>query len=380
MKNKKYIKMITSTVVALATTAIYTTGAFAAEGTVNLTTGALNIRALPDTNSEVVSTLEKGAKIQVVGENQDFYIVNYNGVESYVAKDFLVITNSEGTVTGDSVRVRTTPNTGSILTNANVGEVLSVTGYIDGWYRVNINGEAGYISGEYLDVNYSDNLPTITLENTTTVGTSEVAESEVSTYGLVTAAGVNLRSDMTTDSNVLTVLGEGAVVDVETEDEEWIKVSYANKTGYISSDYLEVNVGEKPEQSSSTLGNEIIDFAKGYIGTPYKWGGTSLTSGVDCSGFTLSVFKNFGINLNRIAVDQYSNGYRVSKSELQAGDLVFFDTNGGNNGEITHVGIYMGDGNFIHSSSSSSGVGITVTSLSKNYYVNGYVGATRVIQ
>ncbi len=376
MKNKMLTKIMTSSVVAIATTVIYTTTAFGAVGTVREIEGDLNVRALPDVNSEVVSTITKGETVEVIAENNGFYTINYNNTQSYVAKEFLRITESEGTITGNSVRVREVPKTGNVIATVSKGEVITVIGFIDGWWQVKINDQVGFISGNYINVQYYDNLPTILLNTQA----STYMEPEITTYGLITGAGVNLRSDMTTDSNVLTVLGEGAVVDIETEDEDWVKVSYANKTGYVSADYLDVNVGEKPAQPAETVGNEIIDFAKGYIGTRYVWGGTSLTNGVDCSGFTQSVFKNFGININRVASAQYQNGYSVSKSELQAGDLVFFDTNGRNNGEITHVGIYMGDGNFIHSSSSKGGIGITITPLNKTYYVNGYVGARRVIQ
>ncbi len=371
MKKYKTIKKITASVVAIASTFIYSTTAFAGTGVIAITSGTLNLRALPDVNSEVVATFENGTEIEVIGFEDDFFTVNHNGEKRYISKNFVSLKTSDGVVTTNGVNIRTAPETGGVIAVANSGDVLTTTGYENGWYQIDINGEVGYISSSYLTDDLSSFLGGFSQE-------SLVNEApEISTYGLVTASGVNLRSDMNTDSNVLTVLGEGAVVDVEQTSEEWIEVSYANQTGYISSDYLEVNVGEKP--ATSTVGDELITYAQQFIGTPYLWGGTNLNSGVDCSGFTQSVFSAFGVPINRIAVDQYSNGYRVSKDELIAGDLVFFDTSGGNNGEITHVGIYMGDGNFIHSSSSSSGIGVTISPLSKNYYVNAYVGATRVL-
>lgn len=126
---------------------------------------------------------------------------------------------------------------------------------------------------------------------------------------------------------------------------------------------------------SGVTGERIVAKAAEYLGTPYKYGGAS-PGGFDCSGFTSYIYGQFGISLNRTAAGQYSNGVAVSKANLVAGDLVFFNsyTKG-----ITHVGIYVGNGKFIHSSSPSTG-GVVYSYLSNSYYVNTYVGARRIIR
>ncbi|MFD1130649.1 C40 family peptidase [Paenibacillus sp. PDC88] len=109
------------------------------------------------------------------------------------------------------------------------------------------------------------------------------------------------------------------------------------------------------------------------VGTPYKWGGTTAASGFDCSGFILYIFDKFNQNLPRTSAAQAKTGTAVAKSNLRTGDLVFFNTSGKG---ISHAGIYIGDGQFAHSSSSK---GVRVSKLSETYYKQRYVTARRTI-
>ena len=124
---------------------------------------------------------------------------------------------------------------------------------------------------------------------------------------------------------------------------------------------------------SSTVAQTIITNAKRYLGTPYVWGGTTPT-GFDCSGYTQYVLKLSGINLPRTTTEQYKVGTYVAKSDLQPGDLVFLE-NTYRKG-ISHVGIYIGNNQMIHASSSK---GVTISNLSSSYYTKHYYGARRVI-
>lgn len=126
---------------------------------------------------------------------------------------------------------------------------------------------------------------------------------------------------------------------------------------------------------SNATGDRIVAKAAEYLGTPYRYGGAS-PGGFDCSGFTSYIFSQFGISLYRTAAGQYGNGVPVSKGNLIAGDLVFFACY---SSSINHVGIYVGNGRFIHSSSPSSG-GVIYSALNSGYYAKAYVGATRVIR
>lgn len=117
----------------------------------------------------------------------------------------------------------------------------------------------------------------------------------------------------------------------------------------------------------------IGDFAKKYLNIPYVWGGNT-TNGFDCSGFTKYVMKNFGVNIDRVSKDQAKNGEFVPKNELKEGDLVFFDTKG--NG-VSHVGIYIGNGEFVHASSAAKK--IVISNLDKGYYNKTYVTGRRTL-
>ncbi|SOC21904.1 cell wall-associated NlpC family hydrolase [Ureibacillus xyleni] len=120
---------------------------------------------------------------------------------------------------------------------------------------------------------------------------------------------------------------------------------------------------------------DLTNTAKDYIGAPYKFGGTNISTGVDCSAYTQFVFSKLDISLDRTSRAQYQQGTSVSKNELEAGDLVFFNTSGSG---ISHVGIYIGSGNFISATPSS---GVRIDKINDPYYWGSrYVGAKRVAQ
>ena len=128
-----------------------------------------------------------------------------------------------------------------------------------------------------------------------------------------------------------------------------------------------------PSRSAGTSRAAVLQYAARYLNTPYKYGGAT-PAGFDCSGFVQYVYKHFDISLPRTAAAQAKAGVRVDKANLSPGDLVFFDTEGSG---ISHVGIYAGNGRFIHSSSPNSG-GVIYTSLGESFYSKSYAGARRL--
>ena len=137
----------------------------------------------------------------------------------------------------------------------------------------------------------------------------------------------------------------------------------------------DVPLSAAPPAQTGVLIDDLIAYAKSYIGVPYRFGSTDPSRGFDCSGFVTVVMRNFGISLQRSSASMAAtNGTYVPRNQLQPGDLVFFATGGG--GRVSHVGIYIGGNQFIHSASC---VGVKISSMDQTYYRNRYVRANRVL-
>lgn len=250
-------------------------------------------------------------------------------------------------------------------------------------------------------------------EPNTTVETNAPAENtDLSfTRGYINEASVNVRKEPSTSSEVITTLLLNTGVTITSQTDEWYKVTYGDYTGYvykplISEKPIVTNRGDvdrtpasTPETqtptvdnsqdvandtnnetatpvlpSTSTDGNKIVSFAKQYIGYRYVLGGTTPSSGFDCSGFVYYVFNSNGYSISRSLYAQSSTGTAVSKSELQPGDVVFF--NNTSSGSLGHVGIYIGDGMMVHAANSKRGV-VTDT-INSGYYNTYYYSARRI--
>jgi cell wall-associated NlpC family hydrolase len=196
-----------------------------------------------------------------------------------------------------------------------------------------------------------------------------------------TVEGLNLRTMPNAGAQIIKCIPNGNRLDIVELGRDWHYVTYNGASGYVSARFTafsdELNArGAATAFAASDLASQIIANAKQYLGARYTWGGTSVNTGFDCSGFVYTVYKSVGITLNRSSRDQIRNGTIVSRNSLQPGDLVFFATSGGS--RISHVGIYIGGGDFIHSSSSGRR-GVVISSLNETYYNRTYVNACRVI-
>ena len=261
-----------------------------------------------------------------------------------------------GVVESSGLRLRAKPNTDAdIISTASYGDNVVVIRKVDDWYLVDYNLDIGYMSADYITFKERENV--------------ELGDGKANT------SAVNMRSTPSSDGELLYQLPYGDTAYIIGLNCGWYKVQYNGETGYIRSDLLELT--EKPIYNSASssyvsLASQIINYSMNFLGTPYVWGGTT-PSGFDCSGFTRYVYSNFGYGLNRTAAQQLGNGYAVSS--LEVGDLVFFGNTYASSAAATHVGIYIGNNQFIHSAAG----GVKITSLSDSYYASRYVGARRIL-
>ena len=289
------------------------------------------------------------------------------------------------------VNVRAEANTDSEvlgkLYNNSAATVLETTD--DGWYKINSGSVTGYVKAEYV-----------------VTGDEELARRVSTRYATVTTTTLYVRTEPSTESSILTMLGEGddfVVVDDSMKDTGWVIVTTEEGDGYVSTEYVNLwtdfvkaeskeeeearlakeeaerqaaaaaaeaakkkasrssksssgsstSTSSSAESSSSysapsgSDGQAVANYACQFIGNPYVYGGSSLTNGTDCSGFVMSVYAAFGIGLPHSSSGQRGCGYEVSLSEAQPGDIVCYSG---------HVGIYVGNNTIVHASTPSSGI------------------------
>ena len=340
----------------------------------------VNFRTGPSTSYSSITVISKGSSIEVLSTSGNWVNAKYNGKTGYIYKDYVSnstsTSNSETTQTTKYVNttaglnVRTGPSTSyAKIVTLSYGQSVNVLSTSNGWSKINYNGSTGYVSSQYL-------------QSTKPSSSSSLETSQTVKY-VNTTSGLNMRTGPATSYAKITTIAYGQSVNVLSTSNGWSKINYSGSTGYVSSQYLQ---STKPSSSSSSnsgstsvssSASSVIAYAKTLLGKPYVWGAQGPNS-FDCSGFTYYVFKNkAGIVLPRTSSAQSKYGTSVSWSNLKAGDLMFFDTNGANNGQVSHVGLYIGNGQMIHASSSQRK--IVITSVNTSYYKNAFVNARRVL-
>ncbi len=342
-------------------------------------------------------------------------VVNENEQEEPVNQDIPVaneIKENEEYELSQEIGIKLLPlinsnEKGKISGKIKVYEIINDWGKIEndtisGWARINT------IKSSLTEQEKNEENTTVVPEEennqtteTTTQPEPEVTENveteKVIKTGYVNTESLKVRKEASKTSAEIDSLKLNDQVSILEETDGWYKIKISGQIGYVASKYIsstkttettsrgeisreeeKISTEEKKEESSTianTTGTEVVNYAKQYLKYKYVSGGETPDTGFDCSGFTKYVYKHFGITLSRSSSAQAQNGVAVEKSELQAGDLLIF--NGDSNTSVGHVGIYMGDGNFIHASNPKDGV--KITGLSTSYYKTRYVGARRVI-
>lgn len=298
---------------------------------------SLRLRSEASTGSKTIDTAKNGEVVVVLSKHGEWYKVIYDLQEGYMHEDYLKVRTTEnvelgyGKVSGSSVNLRSGPSTSyKFVSVASKGSKAYIVGISDGWYKVIYGTKVCYIRSDYLQ------LTEVPYENRSSSNSPKFFKGGKSTGVSVSAGALN------------------------------------GTTG-SSSDKESASSGTGSQDTGSVSGSQIVATAKKYLGTPYKWGGTT-SSGFDCSGFVYYVLRSNGIKASRTIATMYKQGTPVKKSELKPGDIVFFQ--GTYKSGLSHVGIYVGDGKFIHSP--HSGEVVSYANLYSDYYVNHYYGACRM--
>ena len=195
-------------------------------------------------------------------------------------------------------------------------------------------------------------------------------------YRSVLADLLNVRATPSTDAEILGGLLYGDLVEVvEFTNATWVKIKiYGGNYGYVARQYLgtkRIQQGARSGTRDTNTNSDVIEYAKKFLGVPYSYGGNGPDS-FDCSGFAKYVYSNFGVSLSRTTYSQVLDGTYVERSNLAAGDLVFFAPSG----SVSHVGIYISDGQFIHAP--QTGDVVKISSMNDGYYNKNYYTARRV--
>jgi len=388
---------------------------------------SVRLRSAPSKTGDVKGNIGEGAIVLITdgpktADGAAWYQVQYRGQSGWVMADYISarkLTNYAAVTFTDGQGVRLRDNTD---TNAKVVGMVpegAIVQIVDGprlssdgtpWYHVNHAGHHGYLIGTYL-------VPSNAPPDTKTTKTTDAPVSKapdihkgdrvkvVNTDGV----GVRMHRDAANSAAVLAILPEGSVVTVtnepqtDTRGSDWVPVSYDGTKGYVVGPYLAktsdaataprgvpappsdttsaTGATDAPDKTPSSApatptktGGKIVAIAMKYIGAPYVWGGTT-PSGFDCSGFVLySVLQTTGKRLPRSTYDQVNSGVYVAKENLQPGDLLFFANTYG--AGITHTGIYIGGGRFIHAE--NEGTGVVISSITDGYYAETYYAGRRV--
>lgn len=316
------------------------------------------IKIAPNIASNIIYTTTSDINIDVLEQINGWSYINVNNIRGWVRTNQIkevtddITTVEEKTETKnkiayvkyDNVNLRKEPSTDSnVVQKLKINTEVTIIEEVDSvWNKVKVDGATGYISKELLATEKQEEAKTTTTETTTTSRDGELAQRE--------------------EVKTTTVAKDEELAKKEEE-----KTTPTNK--------------EKEEfasATSSTKGQDIVAYAKQYLGYNYVYGGASPKKGFDCSGFTSYVYKHFGYSLSRSSVGQASNGVKVSKENLQPGDLIIYKNTLLT--KIGHVGIYIGDNKMIHASEPGVGVIITDIDSKAHNYPQRFVMGRRIIK
>jgi cell wall-associated NlpC family hydrolase/uncharacterized protein YraI len=388
-----------------------------AEGHGFVSIDLLNVRKEPDKSSNVLAKLAQGTEVQVTDTRGEWYQLSFGDGESgwamaeYVKVDFDVVQ-----IAADNVNIRKTPSTDSaVVAQQKKFDRFVMLDRFNDWFKIKLpSGENGWVNDQYsiiVGMISKGVVDGVDVRDQSTIrNVSEPAKPTAKMQ--IKGSDVNFRDNPDLDAAIVQKLQKDEVVTVLERYGEWCRIkTSAGQYGSINKMFLTevkpaqvaatgTSAGSKKTviskssktssggsaagassgsgSGSSNAGSDLISYAKQFIGIRYVWGGTS-TKGFDCSGFTQYVMKHFGVSIPRTAKLQSTGGSAVKKANMKVGDIVYFAKSGSNR-TVNHAGIYIGNGNFIHSSSGGGGKGVTISNLNSGTYATRFAGARRYLK
>jgi len=327
----------------------------------------LNVRSAASATSESLMKVKAGDSMIILGEENDWYKVDVNGTTGYMKKLYV---NDEciAFATTQNLNLRKTADSkGEVVNQFNQGDPMTVIETEGDWLKVSYDETIGYVSKEFVDFQYNI---------------------------FIDGNDINMRKGATTESEVITTLDNASIITVLNKTGEWYKVRYDGQIGFVKDSCTSFTepVEEEPvvestsssnkssskkssskkttskknsssknnssnknnSSSGSTVsgsGQAVVNYALKFVGNPYKYGGNSLTNGIDCSGFVKQVYAHFGVSLPRTSSSLRSVGKKVgSLSKAKPGDIICYSG---------HVAIYMGGNKIVHASNKKDGIKIS---------------------
>ena len=330
----------------------------------------LNIRTEPSEDSDVVGKFYTGNVGTIVEKGEQWSLVSSGNAYGYVNNDYLLFGDDAESyienncdqvakVTAETLNVRAEDSTESdVVTLSDEGDAFTVLEQQGDWVKVAASEDVvGYVAKDYVYVDYIYETAVTIEEEEAAAAQAEAeaqaaAEAEAAAQAEAEAQAATTEAatqTQTTEATTQAQTTQAPTTEAPKKKEE--KKETVDSTNVVVSDESSSTETVKQE-STSTTGQAIADYAVQFVGNPYKYGGTSLTNGADCSGFVQSVYKHFGYSLPRVAADQAGAGSKVSTSNLQPGDLLFYHGYG-------HVAIYIGGGQVVHASNAATGIKIS---------------------
>lgn len=313
----------------------------------NSTENSLSVGAFTDVTDFSITSVADSNVTDVSTANKLFADTTYDENTTYGYKN-IGFAQVKGNL---NVRKKASKNASIAgkLTNNNVVEIVGESD--DGkWLQIESGKLKGYVSSEYI---------------VTGDEAKAIAEEQIATYATVKTNTLRVRSKPSTDSNIITKVNDEEDLFVTNVLDGWVEVELDDEKGYVAADYVTLAnkfmTGKTMKELSYGNGVSdtrvaLVEYALKFVGNRYVWGGTSLTNGVDCSGYTMQVYKKFGVKLPHSSVDQPNYGKVIKAKNAKPGDLFFYRRG---SHRIGHVAIYIGNGKIVHASGRRSGIKIS---------------------